>query len=514
MLATYRSRILALVILTTIARLFLASTFELGNDEVYYWTYAQHLQWNYFDHPPLVGLWIRIFTLNNSFPFEEVLVRLGSIIGCAVSSVLLFHTVRRLHSEKAGWYAAVLYQASVYAGIIAGLFILPDSPQMVFWCAALYYAVRIHEAPASWRLWAGFGIMAGLSILGKVHGAFLWIGMGSYILVMQRAWLRRPQLYAAALLTAALISPILIWNIQNDFVTFRFHSDRVTVRDGIHLTGFLREAGGQLLYNNPVIVVVTIMALLAWRRRFSVAAPARLFAFIALPMIAVLLSISLFRDTLPHWSGPAWVTLLPLAAIYLVEVRRNSARGILRGAGAFTFILVGLAIGVTFTWPGTLGDKSRQDYGFGDFSLDLHGWREAAPEFTALYQREKLAGNMPAGAPVVAYKWFPAAHEDYYWCAPLDIPVIGLGALNDLHHYAWLNRWRLYATDPTKAWCIVPSNEYFDARTQFAPWYTKADSVTTITQLRGGKPARYFTVWRLSGWKRKGAIPVQGRENK
>jgi 4-amino-4-deoxy-L-arabinose transferase-like glycosyltransferase len=512
MLAPYRSRLLALVLLSSVARLFLASVFELGNDEVYYWTYAQHLQWNYFDHPPLVGLWIRIFTGNGLLQYQEAFVRLGSILSCAASSLLLFHTLRRLHSEKAGWYAAVLYQASVYAGIIAGLFILPDSPQMLFWCAALWFAARIHEAPASWKAWAGFGIMSGLSILGKVHGVFLWGGMGLYLLFMQRSWLRRPQLYVSALLTAVLISPILLWNIRNNFITYRFHSERVTVRDGIHLAGFARELGGELLYNNPVIVVTTVLALLAWRRRrFAVGGAGRLYAFIAMPMIGVLLTIALFRDTLPHWSGPAWVTLLPLVAIYLAEVRRSSARGILRGAGAFTIVLVALAFGLTFLWPGTMGNKSRTDYGFGDFTLDLHGWRATAPAFADLYQKEKAAGNMPFGAPLVAYKWFPAAHEDYYWCAPNDIPVIGLGELNDLHHYAWVNRWRLHATDPTKAWCVVPSNEHFDARTQFAAWYKNADSVTTITQLRGGQPARYFTVWRLSGWKKGAEIPVQGR---
>ncbi|RYZ19668.1 MAG: glycosyltransferase family 39 protein [Chitinophagaceae bacterium] len=510
MLAPYRRRLFALVLLSAIARLFLATVLELGNDEVYYWTYAQRLQWNYFDHPPLVALWIRIFTANGLLQFSETFVRLGSIVSCALSSVLLFHTVRRLHSEQAGWYAAVFYNASLYAGIIAGLFILPDSPQTLFWCAALYCVARIHEAPKRWKFWLLFGLLAGLSVLGKVHGIFLWFGTGIYILAARREWLRLPQLYIAALITVALMSPILVWNLQNDFITYRFHSDRVTVRDGIHLTGFAREVGGQVLYNNPVIVVVTIMALVAaFRKRFALPPALRQYLFIALPMILVLLGIALFRDTLPHWSGPAWVTLLPLAAIWGAELRRHSFHRLLRGAGAFTVVLCALALGLTFFWPGTMGAKDRTDYGFGDFTLDLHGWGQVAPQFQALYEKEKAAGNMPFGAPVVSHKWFPAAHLDYYWAAPNGIPVVGLGELNDLHHYQWLNRWRLHATDPTRAWAVVPSNESYDARIQFATWYRQADSVTTLVQERGGQPARYFTVWRLSGWKKGAQIPVQ-----
>jgi len=47
-----------------------AYSLELGNDEVYYQTYAQHLQWNYFDHPPMVALLIRLSTINLFFHNE------------------------------------------------------------------------------------------------------------------------------------------------------------------------------------------------------------------------------------------------------------------------------------------------------------------------------------------------------------------------------------------------------------------------------------------------------------
>ncbi|RYY87599.1 MAG: glycosyltransferase family 39 protein, partial [Chitinophagaceae bacterium] len=257
----YRRRLLLLIVIASALRLLLAGSLELGNDEVYYWTYAQHLQWNYFDHPPLVAVWIRIFTGNLALQYCEAFVRLGSIVSCAIASALLFHTVRRIHSERAAWITALLYHCSIYAGIIAGLFILPDSPQMLFWCAALYFAVSIYQAPRSWAAWAGFGVMAGLSILGKVHGVFLWFGMGLFILFQQRSWLKRPQLYVSALLTAAIASPVLLWNIQNDFITYRFHSERVAVQQwAINWSGFARELGGQILYNNPVNVILVVMA--------------------------------------------------------------------------------------------------------------------------------------------------------------------------------------------------------------------------------------------------------------
>ena len=53
-----------IIIAGTLIRCIIAANVELGNDEVYYWTYALHLQSSYFDHPPLVALFIRIFTID------------------------------------------------------------------------------------------------------------------------------------------------------------------------------------------------------------------------------------------------------------------------------------------------------------------------------------------------------------------------------------------------------------------------------------------------------------------
>jgi hypothetical protein len=36
-----------------------ASNTELLDDEAYYWIFSQHLDWGYFDHPPMTALLIR-----------------------------------------------------------------------------------------------------------------------------------------------------------------------------------------------------------------------------------------------------------------------------------------------------------------------------------------------------------------------------------------------------------------------------------------------------------------------
>jgi hypothetical protein len=500
----YKKKLLLLILISTLLRLITAGTTELGNDEVYYWTYAQKLQWNYFDHPPMVAIWIRIFTANLSLEQFELFIRLGSITSAALVTIILFNTVKRIHSEKAAWYAALLYNASLYAGIIAGVFILPDSPQMFYWISALWAIVKITEDPRRFFHWIFFGLATGLCIMSKVHGVFLWFGFGCFILFQKRGFFKLPQLYLAALVTALVASPILFWNIANDFITYRFHSERVTVEKfALNWTGFAREIFGEFFYNNPFNVIISAAALVALKKAKKNSQPAlTVFNFIALPMITVLVVISLFRDTLPHWSGPAYVTLLPLAGIWLAE--RTTPR-LHKWASGFALFIIFLGIGLINFFPGTMGKKELEKLGKGDFTLDMYGWGKAGNAFSKLRAIEIAKGNMKPQNPLIAHKWFTAAHEDYYFCRKENLQLIGLGEMNDLHHYIWMNEWRMKDADMQNAWCIAPSNEGYNVTDNYKRFYDSSIYIATIIARRTGKPARTFTVYKLSGWKGYGS---------
>ena len=46
-------------------------------------------------------------------------------------------------------------------------------------------------------------------------------------------WLRSPYPYLAALIAIAVFSPVLIWNAQHDWASFRFQGVRATANYGI-----------------------------------------------------------------------------------------------------------------------------------------------------------------------------------------------------------------------------------------------------------------------------------------
>ena len=503
--SSFRHRVIWLIAITTIIRMITASVVELGNDEAYYWTYSQKLQWNYFDHPPMVAVWIRMFTGNLWLQQYELFIRLGSIVSCALSTWLIFVSCRLLHSEKAGWIAACLFNASVYASIIAGIFILPDSPQMIFWCCSLYLIILIFHQPDKWLPWLLLGVASGLCIMSKVHGIFIWTGMGLYILFYKRRWFRLPQFYVSLTITVLLICPILIWNIQNSFITYHYHIDRVAIHDfKLNTNGFLRELFGQITYTNPVNFVLIISGIIFLRRKNEIRfTPLTVFLLIALPMAGVLLVTSIFRDTLPHWSGPAYVTLIPFAAIYLSSVKFSFFPKIIKGSLALCSFILLAGVIITNYYPGTLGGKNNPEMGKRDVTLDMHGWKILGKEFSSLYAKDTKAGIMPYNCALISNKWFPAAHEDYYICLPEGIQLIGFGSMIDLHHYMWMNEWRKRISDLSSVYCIVPSNEFYNVKEKYGAFYGKIYLAAVFNDWRGYILARRFYIYRLMNWNGK-----------
>ena len=119
--------LILLLSVSALLRGFLAFFLEFGNDEVYYWTYALYPDWSHFDHPPMVGWFIQLFSFNLLFT-SEFFLRLSSVVFMTLNTYLIYLIGKHVKNEQTGFYAALLYTASVYVFVITGIFILPDTP--------------------------------------------------------------------------------------------------------------------------------------------------------------------------------------------------------------------------------------------------------------------------------------------------------------------------------------------------------------------------------------------------
>ena len=500
----FKNKIRSLIIIATIIRCIIAITIDLGNDEVYYIIYARHLQWNYFDHPPMVALLIKLTTLNLLLT-SDFFIRLGPIFLAAVNTYLIYTISKKIKNEKSGLIAALLYTSSIYSSIIAGIFIMPDAPQLFFWICSLYFLTTITNSSENSKTLNKnlllFGLCAGLCIMSKLHGVFLWFGFGLYILLYNRSLLLNKYLYLSVLITILIIFPILIWNIENDWITYSFHSNRVTINNGINPSSFLREFIGGALYNNPINYFLIGSALVAlWKDKINLkVAYTRLLLLQSLPLLLVLLFVSLFRDTLPHWSGPGFIALILLTSCYLSEIKTKLSKVVLYAV----YLIVGVCLigimAINF-YPGTLGAKNEAKLGQGDVTLDMYDWDYFKTEFDKIHQNDLARAKTKTNF-IINNKWFPAAHIDNYIAQPLKMDFVAIGKLEDIHTYHWLNQYRKPLHKGDDAYFITASNNYSDPNLIYAAQFEKINKPRIIKQYRSGKEVRNLYVYLLQVYK-------------
>lgn len=508
----YKKKTTLLIIIATLLRCIIACSVELGNDEVYYRMYAEYLQWNYFDHPPIVG-WIIRFTTVNLYFNDELFIRIGAIASAAITTWFIFLSGSKLNNAYTGFLAAAIYTATLYGSIIAGSFILPDSPQMICWSAGLYLLTGIanssHINRAKKRNLLLFGIVAGLGMLCKIHTVFLWLGLLLYIIQYNRQWLKQPVLYLSGIITILLFYPVIKWNIDNHFVTYLYHSNRVNVAgNGFDITSFLTFAGGQVFYCNPLIFFFIIVSTIeAFKNNLPVSVlQKRMLLHCSLPLIIIATGISLFKNVLPHWTGPGWYGLILLTACWFSKQKIKSVfekrimPKLLLAACVFQLVIIAGGILLINFMPGTLGKNDKLQLGEGDFTLDMYGWKKLKNQFEKIMQTDLQSGIIKSDAVIISNKWFPASHIDYYVAMPLHKDLLAVGDTINIHQYAWINNERKKLKPGDDAYCIVPSNYYVDAKELFSSDFITILPPQIIEQKRNGRVCRYFYIWRMKNF--------------
>ena len=489
--------LITLLLISVLLRSLLAGWIELGNDEAYYWTFALFPDWSHYDHPAMVGWVIQAFSLNLLFD-SEFFLRLSSVLFMTINTLVMYKMGKEIKDESTGLTAALLYTASLYAFAVTGIFILPDTPMSLFGLLAFWMFLRYLKWNKNGDLVLA-GLLAGLCMLSKYSGVFLWVGFFLYILCCDRRQFKNPFLYLALLFSALCCLPILIWNLQNDFVSFRFQGSRAGLFGTITSGYLLKEIGGEFLYNNPVNYLIALVAVIAaFRHRLSIdRSLQRLILFTALPMIGTFLLISLTQPTLPHWSAPAFNLLILLSAVWLQSSKKTRRKGFVT-ASLVTLALI-LLVGIAEIKTGFIPLDHHTEtamIGKDDISLDLYGWRQAGEKFKAFRAEQIAKGEMKEDDAIIGHHWFPTASIDYYIARPLNLNVLGYGPLEGIHKYHWTNDKRGGFTKGADYWYLADSHYFIDPEKVYVDVNFKEIKLAGILPIeRQGKIVRNIFVY-------------------
>ncbi|MDP1881892.1 MAG: glycosyltransferase family 39 protein, partial [Bradyrhizobium sp.] len=247
-------------------RMIYAGMIDLRTDEAYYWTWSKESVLSFLDHPPMIAWFIRFGTA--IFGDTNLGVRFAGIVAMLVTQLLLADIVRRVtHDMRAVVIAVLMPEAALYYGLLMAK-VSPDVALIPFAVAMVWALVRLHESNDA-RWWLAAGVFAGLALLSKFTAVMLLPAVAAFMVVpkWRGRWLVSPYPWAAALVAMVVFSPVLIWNYQHDWASFRFQLVRATATHEWSLRTVGDYIGLQFGLVGFVLlpVVLSGVALTAWR---------------------------------------------------------------------------------------------------------------------------------------------------------------------------------------------------------------------------------------------------------
>ncbi|WP_298882250.1 glycosyltransferase family 39 protein [uncultured Bradyrhizobium sp.] len=308
----------------TALRIVYASAIDLRTDEAYYWTWSKEGALSFLDHPPGIAWLIRFGT----FIFGDTVlgVRFGGIVAMLVTQCLLADIVRRLtHDARAIAIAVLMPEAALYYGLLMAK-VAPDVAMIPFAMAMTWSLVRLAQSDDG-HWWLAAGLFAGLALLSKFTVVMFAPAVAAFLLVpdWRWRWLRSPYPYLALLIAIAVFSPVLIWNAQHDWASFRFQGVRATTNYGISLRTLGDYIGLQFGLVGFVMLPVVLSGLVmtAWRGYRSREPVGILLSTAVLVPFVYFLVKSLTLRVGDTWPMFMWPTGFAAAAVNLVLMRRD-----------------------------------------------------------------------------------------------------------------------------------------------------------------------------------------------
>lgn len=297
-----------LFLLVAAASAWLCTVVPVFSQEAYYWTYAQYPDLSYFDHPPMVAwlIWLGTHLLGDG----NWGIRIGTWLCGLATTAVGTQLLREFGIGRGGQSAWIALSFATPILAMTHFLANPDPMLVCSWAVVMLTLWRARNGGFGW--WALTGVATGIGLLSKYTAAFL--GVSGLLLLLcdpqLRRQLLRPGPWVAVVVAALVFLPVVVWNVGNDFESFRFQTEERYAKGALGLKWVSEFVGGQVLVAHPVVAVLISCSLL-WLCRRSRHDPRALWLLaFGLPLPAYLLFSSLWIQVKINWMAPAYVPLV------------------------------------------------------------------------------------------------------------------------------------------------------------------------------------------------------------
>lgn len=493
---------------------------DLTPDEAHYWDWSRHLDWSYYSKGPLVAWLIRVADVllgdwsvawtgdrAAAIRFPAALCHAAVLAGCYLLTCRVFQFPR-----LALWVVFVSLMVPLVR--IGALLITIDPPFLACWCWAL---LMVLQALDGRRLaWWGAAVFIALGILAKYTMLLFPAAITLFVLCHRR----RPDAFRGLIILYLGVVvgslPILYWNAQHDWVTFRHVLGQVAAVGQQQTSrgqpfGLLLFLGGQL----GTLFGFWLLAFLAaaWFFRPSRCRdyPLQLLWWTSVPLWLFFAAASLIKPGQPNWPAPTYIAGFILAVAWFYHQLTRGPYPRLLASLAAVNLALGLAAVLMLHFPQTYrpvlarwlpppSPHQPTPIRKLDPTARLAGWKSLAAYLDQL--REQIAQRHGQAPILCGTYWNQPGILRFYCQGHPDTYTIGIPNRSDRH-----SQYDFWRPNP------VSDPELFHGRTflivgdigpHLLPAFEKVEPPLRFTHSEEGIPLQSWTIWiahGFRGWK-------------
>jgi 4-amino-4-deoxy-L-arabinose transferase-like glycosyltransferase len=495
------------ILLGLAVRTVLAFVVPLFPDETYYWEWSRRLAPGYFDHPP--GIAYLIAFGRALFGESTAGVRVGPAIAAVIvqvgAAVGAYHLGGAVAARRAALLTTVLPLATL--GLVLAT---PDAPLLAFAMLTLVAVDRALASPLrtthSTLWWCAAGLALGAALVSKYTAvlvpASLFVACALHPQLRTR--FAEPGPYIATVIAAAMFAPVVLWNADNEWISFRFQLGLGfgSGAKGNVLTRELELVGGQLGLATPILAVMLANATWQALRGNS----ARKFALGAMALgPIVFFAISATRRSVEaNWPALAYPAAIMLLASSTMSANAQTwwKRGVALAAAL-------LLVASLQAWKPLLPLAPRKDP-----IARAHGWTQLAAVV------DSVARSTAANRDTATTLWLAA--ERYQEASELAYHLPGNPEVLSLNIAGRANQYDLWKTPYNSIRlgdALVASfdaNPEGDARAALvSAWFRETRVGPAIALRRGKGEVAHRKIWIFDDAfavpRDTGAVDIRGR---
>lgn len=492
----YRITFISILAVLTIFRLIYARLLPLSADEAYFWQWSRHLDLSYYEHPPMTGIVVALFTL---FKSTLLTVRLAPIFLVLGTTILVYLLAREIFQDErvAFWSGILINIAPIFA--VGAVITTTDAPLAIFWMLTLYFVYKATNSRKQYWWWLS-GLALGFSFLTKFISISIPISIFLFLLFSKekRKWLMRKEPYLALFLSLLVFSPVIIWNASRGWVTFKYNLGMryISSDTSLKFRYFLEYFGGQTFILSPFLFIGCLAGIInSGYRGFKNNDDKSLFLFFTSVVVLLIFGIySWFDRVAPHWVSCSYLTAFIAMAILFFGRERKKVYRTLWIAIVSLAILMTVFIHVVPVYPKILTSIINSKRG-GPKGLEvfLSGWMKDLGKKVSVIKKEMSEDSF-----ILCRGYALASYVAFYTDSQYETYSIGQSTPHGHSYRYWSDFDSLIGKDAI----FVKGGENEDGYIEkLSPAFDEIRKEPVFEITRDGEVIKKFSIWRCYNFK-------------